>query len=127
MKQHVVEVSRDWISLVMTGLGISFAAHQFFGGLFLALAAGSMIARHRRSNAKLWAIMATSGVFATIAVIATQEWDHFGMEPQLVMASAGALSGWAVNIIVKMMDRVENRSSDIADKFVDRFFKGDGE
>ncbi|MBL4898117.1 MAG: hypothetical protein JKX76_00585, partial [Colwellia sp.] len=95
-------------------------------GLFLALAAGSMIARHRRSNAKLWAIMTTSGLFATIAVIATQEWNHFDVAPQLIMASAGVLSGWVVNIIVKMMDRVENRSSDIADKFVDKFFKGDG-
>ncbi|NIZ63519.1 hypothetical protein DL239_21415 [Sedimentitalea sp. CY04] len=127
MRLAIIETSRDWVSWALLGLGVSFPAHQFIGGLCLALAAGSMIARHRRSNAKHWAVMATSGVVATIAVIATQGWDHFGVLPQLIMALSGALSGWGINMVVKMMDRFEKRSSDIADKLVRRVLGGDEE
>lgn len=120
MKQHAIELSRDSLTLVLAGLGISLAPHEFFGGLFLALAAGSMIARHRQSHRKLLGIMGTSAVTAVVVVIFTDQFDHFGYAPQLIMAGAGAASSWLVNIFVRVMDGAQARSGRIADRMIDR-------
>lgn len=122
MKQQAVELSRDSLTLILTGLGISLAPHQFFGGLFLALAAGSMIARHRKSNRKLLGIMSTAAFTAVIAVIITDQFDHWGYAPQLIMAGAGGASSWLVNIFVRVMDGAQERSSHIADRLIDKLF-----
>lgn len=42
MKQQVAELSRDFLTLALAGFEISLATHEFFGGLFFALAAGCM-------------------------------------------------------------------------------------
>lgn len=122
MKQHAVELSRDSLTLILAGLGISLAPHEFFGGLFLALAAGSMIARHRKSNRKLLGIMGTAAFTAVIAVIITDQFDHWGYAPQLIMAGAGGASSWLVNIFVRVMDGAQKRSGHIADRLIDRIF-----
>ncbi|EEW57297.1 hypothetical protein SCH4B_4408 [Ruegeria sp. TrichCH4B] len=122
MKQQAAELSRDFLTLALAGFGISLAPHEFFGGLFLALAAGSMVARHRKSNRKLLGIMGTAALAAVISVIATEQFDHWGWPPQLIMAGAGAASSYAVNIFVKVMDGVQERSTTISGRIVDRIF-----
>ena len=120
----VSDVARDWLGWLMLALGVSLPAHQFLGGLFLALAMGSMIARHRKSNAKLWAILATSAVVATVTVLVSQRWDHWGFLPQVVMAIAGGVSGWLVNFIVKIGDDMEDRTGVVAERLINRIFGG---
>lgn len=122
MKQQAVDLARDGLTLALAGLGISLAPHEFFGGLFLALAAGSMVARHRKSNKRLVGIMGTAAVTAIIAVIATEQFDHWGYGPQLIMAAAGGASSWLVNIFVRVMDGVQERSGTISGRIVDRIF-----
>lgn len=124
MRQQTIDIIRDYLTLALAGLGISFAPHEYFGGLFLALAAGSLIARHRRSNKRFTGILATSGIVATIALIAAQEFEGLNVAPQLIMATAGGLSGWIVNITVKMMDEAEERSERILDRLIDRLLPG---
>ena len=122
MKQQAVELSRDGLTLMLAGLGISLSLHQFFGGLFLALAAGSIIARNRRSTRKLWSVMATSAIVAIVAVIFTERFDHWGYAPQLVMDGAGAASSWLVNIFIGVMDGVQERTGTVAERLIDRIF-----
>ena len=122
MKHQAVELSRDGLTLMLAGLGISLSPHQFIGGLFLALAAGSMIARNRRSTRKLWGVMATSAIVAIVAVIFTEQFDHWGYAPQLVMAGAGAASSWLVNIFIGVMDGVQERTGTVAERLIDRIF-----
>ncbi|WP_065321787.1 hypothetical protein [Tritonibacter mobilis] len=122
MRQQAAELSRDFLTLLLAGLGISLAPHEFFGGLFLALAAGSMVARHRKSNRKLLGIMSTAALAAVIAVIVTDQFDHWGWAPQLIMAGAGGASSWMVNIFVQIMDGVQERSGTIGGRIVDKIF-----
>ncbi|WP_282076296.1 hypothetical protein [Epibacterium ulvae] len=120
MKHQAIEMLRDSLSMALMGLGVSLFPHEFFGGLFLALAAGSMIARHRRSTGKLWGILATAAVTSTMAVIFTEQFDHWGYAPQLIMAAAGLASSWLINIFVRVMDSAQERSSTIADRLIDK-------
>tara|TARA_R110000868_G_scaffold300043_2_gene560356 strand:- start:962 stop:1351 length:390 start_codon:yes stop_codon:yes gene_type:complete len=126
MKQTAIDLARDGLTLALAGLGISLAPHEFFGGLFLALAAGSLVARHRKSTKKLISIMATAAITAVITVVATQQFDHWGYAPQLVMAAAGGASSWILNIFVSVMDGVQERSGTISGRIVDWFFRSSG-
>lgn len=121
MKHTILDVARDWLSLFLAGIGISVAPHMFFGGLMMSLAVGSLIGRKRESEAQFLGILATSGIVAVIALMIAQEFDFWGVTPQLIMIFAGAVSGWVVSIFVKVMDHTEAKSSLIADRVLDRY------
>lgn len=121
MKQNLIETSRDWLSMLLAGIGITVAPHVFFGGLILSLAVGSVIGRKRQQESHFISVLITSGLAAIIALIAAQVWNFWGWPPQLIMMLAAAVSGWVVNIFVKIMDRTEAQSGLIADRLLDRY------
>jgi hypothetical protein len=122
MRHFTVDLARDYVTLALAGLGISLAPHVFFGGMFLALAAGSLVARHRKSTKKLTGIMLTAGIAAILMLLSTERFSYWGMPPQLLMAVAGGASSWMLNIFIRVMDGIQSRSDTISGKIIDRIF-----
>lgn len=117
--------ARDWLTLLLAGLGVSLAPYEYFGGLFLSCAAASIIAKQRRDPRKFWLIIGTAAFMATLAAIYGDAFhDSEYLPPQVVMIIAGAASSWVASIVVRMMDRVEARSEDIADGAIDKVLPG---
>lgn len=129
MRQYITEEAthyvRDWISLALGGLGVSVLPHEYFGGLFLALAAASVMARHRRDPRKIWL---TAGTAALIATLVSIVWpDSWNIPVQIAMAASGFGSKPIVNFLSKSLDRVEARADDITDKIIDKVLPSDEE
>ncbi|MDE4059781.1 hypothetical protein [Phaeobacter gallaeciensis] len=117
--------AQDWVSLLLAGLGISFAPHEFLGGMFLALAVASLLARHRKDPRKIWAALGTAALAAILAAVC---WDMGGWDfvpVQLVMAAAGVLGRPAATVLVALQDRLEQRSTELADRAIDRVLPDD--
>lgn len=120
------QVMRDWVFLALAGLGISIAPYEYFGGLFLACACASLVARRRNDPRKFVAVIGTAALFATVAAIYGAGMDNPMWPPQIVMLIAGGASGVLLNLIIKLMVRVEDRSTEIADRLIDsKLPKGD--
>ena len=117
--------ARDWLTLALAGLGISFAWHEYFGGLFLALAGASAMARERRDPRRFWSILVTAFLVATLAAVVFGRTEI--MPIQAIMAGAGLASGWVMAFVGRMLDRVSDRADDVADKIIDKVLPGDGD
>ena len=121
--QAATDVAQNWLGLGLAGLGISLAPYEFVGGLVLAMAAGSLIAAHRKDSRKFWLVFLTSAFAAVISSLVSQQFDHWGWAPQLLMATAGGLSGWLMMFLVSFMDRIQVRAADVADMAITSIFK----
>ena len=118
-------IARDWLSLLLTGLGITFLPHEYLGGLFLALA-GASIAMHfdRETDRRaFWLVMLVAFFVSHLAALGAQtyapEWS-----PQFVMAAAGFASRYATRTALRVLGLLEKRSDKIADHIVDRVLPG---
>lgn len=121
MKDAFANHAKDWLTLMLTGLGINFATHAYIGGLFLALAgaAFAMKANPEQDQRELWVVLLGAFLAAHVAVMLTQTfWP--GWPPQLVMAGAGFLSRFLTRTALRMAGLVEARSDRIADRLVDQ-------
>jgi hypothetical protein len=130
MKEVVVSqtesLARDWVTLLLTGLGISFLAHEYIGGLFLALA-GASIASHfdkETDRRAFWAVMLVAFFVSHLAAIGAQTWRP-EWSPQFVMAAAGFASRYATRTALRVLGLLEKRGDRIADGIVDRVFPAD--
>ena len=125
LSQHPLSPCQNPLALLLTGLGIStIGVHEFFGGLFLALAAGSVVARARKDKRKLLVILSMA---ALAAVLMAGIWPQLGwtVPVQVGMALAGAASSWVINLFVKVGDRIDEKSGPIADRLIDRILPDD--
>lgn len=123
---HTESIARDWLTLLLTGLGISFLAHEYLGGLFLALA-GASIAMHFDKDTDrraFWAVMLVAFFVSHLAAIGAQTWRP-EWSPQFVMAAAGFASRYATRTALRVLGLLEKRSDKIADHIVDRVFPAD--
>lgn len=121
MKDTLAHHSKDWLSLALAGLGISFAPHVWIGGMLLALAGAAVAMRSdpEKDNRELWLILLTAFLVAHVAAIIVHwMWESF--PPQLVMFGAGFLSRWIIRLVMRMAKLVEARGDRIADRLVDR-------
>lgn len=125
MKEAIVSQSealaRDWVTLLLTGLGISFLAHEYIGGLFLALA-GASIASHfdkETDRRAFWAVMLVAFFVSHLAAIGAHAWRP-EWSPQFVMAAAGFSSRYATRTALRVLGLLEKRGDRIADRIVDR-------
>ena len=129
MKQTIAkeatEVARDYVTLFLAGMGVTLAPYQYLGGLLLALAAASVMARHRNDPVKIWLTVLTAFLFSTLVAIAWPDEGWFGVPTQLAMAISGFGSKWGVNIIAKFFDRVEFRTDNISDRIIDKIVPED--
>ena len=130
MKETVIAqtegLARDWLTLLLTGLGISFLAHEYVGGLFLALAGASIASRFDQETDRkaFWLVMLVAFFVSHVAAIVAQAYAPT-WSPQLVMASAGFASRYATRTALRVLGLLEKRSDKIADHIVDRVFPSD--
>lgn len=123
---HTEGLARDWLTLLLTGLGISFLAHEYIGGLFLALA-GASIAAHfddETDRKAFWLVMLVAFFVSHLAAIGAQAYG-LGLSPQVVMGCAGFASRFATRTALRVLGLLEKRSDKIADHIVDRVFPTD--
>lgn len=121
MVDQAESISRDWLTLALAGLGISFFPYAYVGGLFLALAGASLAVHFDKQTPRshLFFTMLTAFFVAHIAVLMTQAWAP-QWQPQLVMAGAGFASRYVARMAFRVIGRVEARGEEIADKITDR-------
>lgn len=121
MRAAAEYVMKDWLGLLFAGLGITFAPHQWLGGMFLALA-GASVARHfdpERDRRELWVVFLTAFVVSHLAAIIAHLWLP-GWPVQLVMAASGFGSRRLARFASRFLDRIEARAADVADRGLDR-------
>lgn len=126
MKDQIADHARDWLTLALAGLGITFAPHEWIGGLFLALA-GASYARHiepEQDRRELWAVMVAAFIASHAAAIAVQRWAP-ELPLQLVMLGAGFFSRRATRWALRFAGLIEERGDRIADRVVDRILPPD--
>lgn len=121
MKDVIADHSRDWLTLFFAGLGVSFAPHEWIGGMFLALA-GASLARHmepEQDRRELWAVIVAAFMASHVAGMAAHAWVP-AWPVQLPMMAAGFASRRATRIAMRVLGLIEARSDTIADRVIDR-------
>lgn len=128
MKDQITDIAKDWITLGLAGLGITFSAHAYFGGLLLGLASASLAWQlsAQKDHRRFWLVMLTAFIVTHVAALLAEHWlPNFSM--QLVMMAAGFISRWAVQFAINLVERASSRGDELADRVIDRVLpeKGD--
>lgn len=128
MRDTLAEHAKDWLTLALTGLGISFAAHEWIGGMFLALAGAAFAMRSdpEQDHRELWMVLLGAFLCAHIAAIMAHRWAP-GIPVQAVMAVAGFFSRRLTRLALRMAGMIEDRGDRIADRLIDRVLPDDRE
>jgi hypothetical protein len=118
------EIAKDWLGLALVGLGVTFAAHLYIGGLFFALAAASFarVVLPEEKPLELWCTLGIAWLTSTLAAIAAHwYWPDVGppVVPQLVMAITGFFSRHMTRAALRMAGRVEGTSDNVVDRIMD--------
>lgn len=121
MKDVVADHMRDWVTLGLAGLGITFAPHEWIGGLFLALAAATFSMRmdRTRDQRELWVVLFGAFLASHLAALAAHIWFP-EISKQLVMVGAGFFSRHIARFSLRLGGMVEDRSDILADRIVDK-------
>jgi hypothetical protein len=123
---QVADHAKDWLTLALAGLGVTFAPHEWIGGMFLAFAGAALAMRldPEQDKRELWLVMLGAFLSAHFASMAFTWAVAQGYAPQLpmqaVMAAAGFFSRIIVRILMRVGGLVDERVDDIADHAVDR-------
>lgn len=122
MKDQIADHAKDWLTLLLAGLGISFAPHEWIGGMFLALAAAAFAMRSdpEQDRRELWLVLLGAFLASHVAAMAA-EWWWPAFPVQVAMAGAGFFSRGLTRMALRMAGLVEARSEEIVDRAVDRF------
>jgi hypothetical protein len=125
VSENAEAIVRDPLTLVLTGLGISFAPHEYLGGLLLALAGASIASAMSREQdrRRFWLVMLTAIFISHLAAIGAESvWPSVPF--QLVMALSGFGSQYLVKIMLRTFGLLEERSDKLADRIIDRIIPG---
>lgn len=129
MQDHMADLAKDWPMLALTGMGISFAPHEYFGGMFLALAASAFVVRAypEKNLMELWLVLLGAFLTAHVAAIGAFIWFP-DLPVQVAMVTAGFFSRHVTRFALKLAGVFETRSDKIADRIIDKVLPGpDGE
>ena len=125
MNEAVHSIVKDWLVLMLAGIGISFPPHHYVGGLLLAMA-GAAVAAHmqpEQDRREMWLVIVTAWLVATIvAAVMVSRQPEF--PPQIAMAVSGFLSRYIARFALAMAGMVEQRTNTIFDRILERFFPG---
>ena len=122
---------KDPLTLALAGLGITFAPHEWIGGMFLAMAAAALAMRAdpEQDVRELWLVMLGAFLASHLAALVWQAWPSgwVSMQPpvQVAMICAGFLSRRVTRFALRMAGMVEARSDKIADRVIDRVLGSD--
>lgn len=123
---QIADHMKDWLTLALAGLGVTFAPHEWIGGIFLALAAAALAMRldPEQDQRELWLVMLGAFLAAHVAAVSYIWLLEQGYVPpvpkQLVMAAAGFFSRIIVRMLMRIGGLIDARVDDIADAAVDR-------
>lgn len=130
MKDAIASAAQDWGVLVLLGLGVKMAPHEFWSGVLLAMAA-AMVARKmspERDQREVWLVLISAVVLAIFAAMLAsylRSPEHGTLPPdfpiQMAMAASGFFSRFVMGLALRMAGRVETKTDDITDRVVDRF------
>jgi len=125
MRDIVADHARDWLTLMLMGLGISFAPHEWLGGMFLALAGAAFAMRSdpEQDLRELWLVLLGAFLASHLAAIAVTNWAP-SLPVQAVMAVAGFFSRRLTRFALRLAGMVEDRGDKIADRLIDRVLPG---
>ncbi len=123
---HTEALARDWLSLFLTGLGITFAPHEYFGGLFLSLAGASLsmhYGKRKQGRKSLLVVMCTAFFVSHLGAMAAH-WYFPGLSIQFVMAFLGAISRHLAVIAFGAAGILEDRAPEAVAKRVEDEISG---
>jgi hypothetical protein len=124
--ERVIEHAKDFLTWFLLGLGVTFAAQAWVGGMFLAMAGATfaMKAQPERDKIELWAVLGGAFIVAHVAAMVT---FHFWPEwpVQIVMASAGFFSRYIIRFALRVAGLIEGRADRIVDRAIDRVLPDD--
>ena len=110
---------KDWLTLMFTGLGVTFAPHEWLGGMFMALAAAAFAMRMEpeQDQRELWVVLVGAFLASHIAAMIAFRWiPDFPM--QIVMIASGFLSRRVARITLIVAGKVEARGGTISDRLI---------
>ena len=127
----VADHAKDYLTLLLTGLGITFLPHEFIGGIFLAFAGAAFAMKidPEQDKRELWLVMLGAFLAAYSAIEVLQyaiqkNWVE-EISPQPVMAIAGFFSRMIMRQILRLGGLVDRRLDPLATKWVDRVLPKD--
>lgn len=127
----VADHAKDWLTLLLAGLGITFLPHEFFAGMFLAFAGAAFAMKidPEQDKRELWLVMLGAFLAAYLAAEAlqyaiAQAWIQ-PFPPQPVMLFAGFFSRMIMRRILQIGGLVDQRLPTLTDKLLDRVLPGD--
>lgn len=121
MKDTAILAFKDYVGLILLGIGISFPMHEFFGGLFFAVAGASFASKFwpEVNERELWVVICG----AMLAAIFVAETVHF-LRPQfpipLAMGIAGFFSRHLARITLRAAGLMESQTDRIVNGAIDR-------
>lgn len=116
---------KDWLTLALAGLGVTYAPHEWIGGVLLALAGATfaMRADPEQDMRELWLVLL--GAFLAAHLAAMFSARYFPDFPvQAVMAVTGFFSRRITRFGLRLAGMVEGRSDVIAGRLVDKYLPG---
>ena len=121
MKESLIDHLKDFLTLALIGLGISLPAHDYLGGMFLALAGATFALRAdpERDERELWVTILGAFLVSHLAAIVAARYAP-GVPVQLVMASAGFASRRIVRWTYRALGVVEKRALGVVERRADR-------
>lgn len=128
MKDTIADHMKDWLTLMFTGLGVTFAPHEWLGGMFMALAAAAFAMRMEpeKDQRELWVVMVGAFLAAHIAAMIAHRWMP-DFPVQIVMIGAGFVSRRVARLTLIIAGKLEDRGDVITDKIIDRVLPEDRE
>lgn len=119
MKDAAVDAAGNWIGMLFAGLGVSFAAHEWVGGMFLALAAAAFAMR-RTSEADTILKTLLGAFIASHVGGLVVHYYYPDIPVQIVMALIGLFSQHIMRVAFGVGERVERKTDAITDKLIDK-------
>jgi len=123
---RAVEHIKDFLTWVLLGLGVTFAAQEWVGGMFLAMAGATFAikAQPERDKVELWAVLGGAFIVAHVAaMVSFRFWPEWPV--QIVMASAGFFSRYIIRFLLRVAGLIEGKADKIVDRAIDRVLPGD--
>ncbi|GGH24357.1 DUF4175 domain-containing protein [Cribrihabitans marinus] len=126
------DISRDWVTPLLAGLGVTFSGAEWIGGVLLAIAGGIIAARFetgldtRHARQAFWLTVLAAFLVAHVAgLVSYAFWPS--VPPQIAMVGAGFASRFVIRFLLRGLERFESRGDEAADRIFDRAFPGDGD
>lgn len=126
LKDVLADHVKDWTTLALAGLGISFAPYEWVGGMLLAIAGATFAMRSEpeQDQRELWLVILGAFLASHLAGIVSNR-TFPGFPVQVAMFAAGFFSRRLTRFALKFAGMLEKKSDKIADRVIDTIMPGD--